>query len=137
MTTKDESTESNGAVPPIVVNHNANGELDHQVLLESHLHRFSTMTPDEKARFTDMLSKGFKALIDVNKNSEETTDRILKHKLKFWSVILLLSVAGINITALVTAILVIGVRGGTLPDIEPINSLIHFALEILKTVFAA
>lgn len=138
MTTKDESSEPSKPAPPaIVATLTPDGELDHKALLHAHLHRFSSMTDDEKSRFADVLSQGFKALTKSDATSEEATGKIIKHKMKFWTVIVLLSVVAVNITALITAILVIGVRNNTLPDIGPINSLIQFALEILKTVFAA
>lgn len=137
MSTKDETGEPSNPTPPaIVATLTPTGEMDHKALLEAHLHRFSSMTAEEKMRFTDMLVNGFKALVTTS-NHEETEGKIIKHKMKFWTVIVLLGVAAFNITALITAILVIGVRNGTLPDIGPINSLIQFALEILKTVFAA
>lgn len=58
-------------------------------------------------------------------------------KRKFWLSIIVTAFLMFNISAVVTAIAVVGMRTGKLPESTVVNSLIHLALDVLKTVFAA
>ena len=58
-------------------------------------------------------------------------------KRKFWLSIIVTAFLMFNISAVVTAIAVVGIRTGKLPESTVVNSLIQLAMDVLKTVFAA
>ena len=139
MTTKIDPPATGCALTPeeATAMLTTNNDIDHRALVATHLERFSTMSESEKERFTMLLTKGLSVLSKNDAVTDEVVGKVINHKMKFWAAIIVLSVVGINITALVTATLVIGVRTGRLPEIAPITGLIKLALDILKTVFAA
>lgn len=112
----------------------------HGSIIIRHMRRFDDLSDIEKTQLV---------LLDPNDRNAipETGDRraanlpdagVIEEKrsrsnLKFWTVMILLIMVSVN----VSAILLISVHTGTMQGIEPVNSLIKFAAEILKTVFAA
>jgi hypothetical protein len=108
---------------------------EHCVIVRSHLERFDKMTDLEK---TQLVLLGTQRLIDGDPAAnEEVQNKRFTHRIKMWLGAITLGFVCINITAVVTAVLVIGVRTGKMPAIEPITGLISVALDILKTIFDA
>ena len=108
---------------------------EHCVIVRSHLERFDKMTDLEKTQLillgSQRLQEGDPAV------NEEVQNKRFTHRIKMWLGAITLGFVCVNITAVVTAVLVIGVRSGKMPAIEPITALIKVALDILKTIFDA